>query len=81
MNIHRGVIRANYISYKCKQSNMAGGCADMRNIQEEEKQLQMLINKWGSKIVKKDISKNQNTKKEKIYNDYNPIIHIPIGGI
>jgi hypothetical protein len=53
----------------------------MRNYIREEEQLNRLIKKWGSRIVKKDNMANANTKKVKKNIDYNPVIHVPIKGI
>lgn len=74
LNKYRGILRVNKYHYDCKQSVQAGGCALMRNYQEEERQFNLLVKKWGSEIVKKD-----KTSKKKF--DYNPIIKIPIKGI
>lgn len=79
LNKYRGILRFNKYHYNCKQSKQAGGCATYRNRDKEKEQLDLLIKKWGSKIVKKD--KTNKGKKEKMYDDYNPIIHIPIKGV
>lgn len=80
-NINRGVLRVNKYHYDCKQSKQAGGCATYRNHDREEQQLLALQKKWGSEIVKFDITENQNTKKKRKNIDYNPIIHIKIKGL
>ena len=79
LNKYRGILRFNKYHYNCKQSKQAGGCATYRNRDKEKEQLDLLIKKWGSKIVKKD--KTNKGKKEKMYEDYNPIVHIPIKGV
>lgn len=53
---------------------VGGGCAVVRNIEKEKEQFLLLQNKWGSKIIKKDII----TKKSY---DINPIMKSPIKGI
>lgn len=78
---YRGVLRVNKYNYTCDQSTIRGGCAAMRNYIREEEQLNRLIKKWGSQIVKKDHMTNANTKKVKKNIDYNPVIHVPIKGI
>lgn len=79
LNKYRGILRFNKYHYNCKQSINKGGCATYRNRDKEKEQLDLLIKKWGSNIVKKD--KTNKGKKEKMYEDYNPIIHIPIDGV
>lgn len=83
-NKYRGNFRVNFLYYEAEQSVQAGGCASYRNRQKEQQQLDMLIRKWGSDIVKIDKSKNPNSAvgfAEKKYEDYNPIIKIPIKGV
>lgn len=77
MNKYRGVLRVNKYYYDVKQSKQSGGCATMRNYEEEKRQLDILIKKWGDKIVKID----KNGKKNSKFIDYNPIIKIPIKGV
>lgn len=79
LNRYRGILRLNKYHYNCKQSVNPGGCATYRNREREEQQLKALQRKWGSKIVKQD--KTNKGDKEKVYADYNPIIHIPIKGV
>lgn len=74
MNKYRGALRFNMYHYYCKQSDQAGGCAQMRNIARERQQFDALQRKWGDKIVKHDgLSK-------KAF-DYNPKVNIPIRGV
>lgn len=80
-NKYRGCLRLNKYNYDCKQSKQAGGCATYRNYEREEQQLLALQKKWGSEIVKFDITENSNTKKKRKNIDYNPIIHIKIKGL
>ena len=68
---NRKILRFNKYFYVCKQSNLKGGCSMMRNLIEEERQFRLLEKKWGKRIIKRDIKKN----------DYNPIIKVPIKGI
>ena len=81
MNEYRGCLRVNSYHYDCKQSKQVGGCATYRNYLREEEQLNMLVKKWGSKIVKVDIGRNPRREKESKKMDYNPIMKIPIKGI
>lgn len=73
-NKYRGTLRFNAYHYICKQSENAGGCAQMRNIARERQQFEALQRKWGADIVRKD-------KSSKKQFDYNPIIKVPIGGV
>lgn len=74
-NKYRRVLRVNAYHYFCKQSEQSGGCATYRNIEREIQQFEALQKKWGSKIVKRDTLAG---KKNRKYEDYNPVIHIPI---
>lgn len=74
-NKYRRVLRVNAYHYFCKQSEQSGGCATYRNIEREIQQFEALQKKWGNKIVKRDTLAG---KKNRKYEDYNPVIHIPI---
>lgn len=81
-NKYRGVLRLNFAFYICKQSKQEGGCASYRNRQRESEQLDMLEKKWGGRIVKRDkTDRNHKSNKQREWEDYNPIINIPIKGI
>ena len=72
---YRGVLRLNMAWYANGGSKGArGGCAAMRSGVEEERQLDLLIRKWGSKIVGVD-----RTSKKGF--DFNPKLKVPIGGV
>lgn len=79
-NKYRGVLRVNKLFYDCKQSAQAGGCAAYRNIEREREQFERLQKKWGANIVRRDTS-TQHTRKRKAFEDYNPVIRIPIKGV
>jgi len=79
-NRYRGCLRLNFLTYKVKQSEQAGGCATYRNMDKEKEQFELLRKKWGSAIVKEDKSNKGKTQKIKSF-DYNPIIKIPIKGV
>lgn len=79
-NKKRGCLRFNLYSFRAKQSEQKGGCANMRNMQEEKREFEILRQKWGSNIVKIDKSNQGKTKKQKVF-DYNPKIYIPIKGV
>ena len=82
LNKYRRVLRVNFAFYVVKQSINSGGCATYRNVEREEQQLNALIKKWGSKIVKRDKgNRSHNMKSERKHIDYNPIIKVPIKGI
>lgn len=78
---YRGCLRLNFAFYRCKQSEQSGGCATYRNREREKEQLEMLQKKWGGGIVRKDKSTRSKTIKTKIFEDYNPIIRVPIKGV
>lgn len=80
LNLERVVLRVNSYHYICKQSEQAGGCATYRNRAREAQQFDLLRNKWGG-VIKRDKSNKGKTSKEKIFDDYNPIIKPPIKGI
>lgn len=80
-NRYRGCLRVNKFFYDVKQAEQPGGCATYRNYVREQQQLDALIKKWGTRIVKKDYSNKGKTKKDKANFDFNPIIKIPIKGI
>lgn len=71
---YRGALRCNYANYNVKQAQQTGGCASQRNSEEEEKQFNRLVEKWGSKIIQRD------TKSKKQF-DFNPILKTPLKGI
>ena len=83
LNKHRVVLRVNKFHYNCKQSEQAGGCATYRNLEREKEQLQKLQKKWGTKIVKCDVSdRSHKGKRQRITTiDYNPVIKVPIKGM
>lgn len=83
LNKYRKVFRVNKFYYVVKQSAQSGGCAMMRNLEVEKRQLEALQRKWGKKIVTNDVSDRAHLKRKKGENfiDYNPIIRIPIKGI
>lgn len=81
-NLERVVFRLNGYHYYCDQSKSPGGCASYRNREREKQQFEALQKKWGDKIVQRDSGgKDRNRTKERIWDDYNPIIRIPIRGV
>lgn len=82
LNRYRKVLRVNKYHYEVLQSKQPGGCALMRNVEEERRQFEILQKKWGSKIVRQDRQKrSHNTDKDRKIFDYNPVIIPPIRGI
>ena len=80
LNKHRGVLRVNKFHYVVKQSTNKGGCATYRSIEREKQQLKALQDKWGTDIVRND-TYNRSDGKVRVYEDYNPIIKVPIKGV
>ena len=80
-NRDRKLLRFNYMHMLKDDHLNVGGCAMYRNLKVEREQMDLLVRKWGKKIVREDSGKSQvNRKKEKGY-DINPIIKVPIGGV
>jgi len=83
LNRYRVIFRVNKFYYKVKQSEQSGGCAAIRNLENEMDQLLALQKKWGPGIVKFD-TMDRNHKRKRGRNmtfDYNPVIRVPIRGI
>lgn len=81
LNLERVVLRVNSYHYVCKQSVQAGGCATYRNRLREAQQFEALRKKWGGDIIKRDKSNKGRSSKERIFDDYNPILKSPIKGV
>lgn len=82
LNKERVVLRVNMYHYECEQSTQPGGCASYRNREKERQQFDALQEKWGSRIVKRDKSTHKgHSTKERMWEDYNPILHFPIKGV
>lgn len=83
LNRYRIVFRVNKFFYRVKQSKQSGGCAAIRNLENEMAQLLALQKKWGSRIVKFDtMDRNHKRKRGRCMTfDYNPLIRVPIRGI
>ena len=80
---YRGLLRVNKFFYIKKSAENVGGCASIRSVEREEEQFNLLQQKWGSRIVKKEKLSNSlshSSKKVRKF-DINPIINIPIKGI
>ena len=67
---YRKILRFNKYFYEADHLTLKGGCASYRTLKEEEKQAEIMIKKWGNKIVKYDLKKSTN-----------PIIKSPLKGI
>lgn len=69
LNKYRKILRFNKYFYSVGHLVGSGGCISYRTASKEMQQAQMLVDKWGSKIVKfKD-------------GDVNPVVSVPIAGI
>lgn len=79
LNKYRRVLRVNKYFYDVKQSINVGGCAAMRSFKRERQQFDAFQKKWGSNIVREDISDKSNKDQRSM--DYNPIIRVPIKGV
>lgn len=75
MQVYRGVLRVNAAWYANSGSSGAvGGCADMRDIDEERREFTELQRRWGSSVVKMDKTSRREF-------DFNPKIKVPIMGV
>lgn len=85
LQTYRVVFRVNHAFFRTRQVEQAGGCADMRTVEREADQLEMLRRKWGSKIVRtKDTGGFSNIAKSRRKHktvDLNPTIRPPIKGV
>lgn len=81
LNLERVVLRLNMYHYLCEQSTIKGGCAAIRNREREKQQFDALQAKWGGAIVRRDKTNKGKSKKDRAWEDYNPIIKIPIKGV
>ena len=78
---YRRVMRFNYIHYFAKMHSNTGGCASYRTLERERKNLELLIKKWGSHIIKTDKGTSQVMRKTENLYDINPILRSPIKGV
>lgn len=83
LNKYRKALRVNKFFYNVKQVEQTGGCATYRNLEREMSQIDLLIKKWGSKIVKTEnlSSSHSHLTYRKRRFDINPYLHIPIRGV
>lgn len=72
---YRKLLRFNKWYYVCEHIKGKGGCMDSRNMENELKNMEILVNKWGSRIVRSE----RKTQAGNV--TINPIIKIPIKGI
>ena len=57
------------------------GMIEIPKLEEEKEQLSMIIKRWGSKIVKNDMSDRSHSSDKKKKIDYNPVVQVPIKGV
>lgn len=77
---YRSILRFNMFSMVKKDHGNPGGCAVYRTIEREKEQLELLQTKWGSNLIKNDLTEKVNQKKKGSF-DLNPIMKVPIAGI
>lgn len=70
LNKHRRILRNNKFYYMADHLTLEGGCGAYRVLDEEKRQAEIMIRKWGSRVVKYDFSKSTN-----------PRINAPLSGI
>jgi len=80
-NKYRKILRFNFLHYNLKQHTNVGGCADYRTIEKEKEQFELILRKWGSRIVRKDTGASKVNRKKEITYDINPIIKVPLKGV
>jgi len=66
----RKVWRNNQYAYRAEHIDFAGGLKDVRSLHEERKQADLMIRKWGSKIVRYNLDRSPN-----------PRLYTPIPGV
>ena len=71
IRIDRKVLRFNKYHYDAEHVTKTGGCGAWRTIAEEKRQAEIMIKKWGERIVKYDFDKG----------DIFPSVNVPIRGI
>lgn len=86
LNRYRKILRLNKFHVDCDRglSGQAkpGGCGAFRNLITEKKQFDLFRKKWGSKIVRVDRNERSHAKNKKSKKfDFNPVVHVPIGGV
>lgn len=64
---YRKILRFNKFFYNCSHLTQKGGCSVYRVLDNERRQAEIMIRKWGSKIVKYNFNKSTN-----------PIVKLPI---
>ena len=82
INLYRGVLRVNGVYY-IKKAISPGGCSVYRNMEVEQRQIELLQRKWGDEVVRFDKNDRSHSKgkKKTVLMDINPIIKVPISGI
>jgi hypothetical protein len=85
LNKYRRVLRLNKFFYVAKQAGSGtgqmGGCSIGRNVSNEIKQNELLIKKWGNRIVKSDFNPRSHSSKKNRGFDINPVVRVPIRGV
>jgi len=74
LNRDRKLLRFNMLHMMKNDHANLGGCAMYRNIDKERQQMDLLIRKWGGRIVSRDLKSSE-------LHDINPIVRPPIPGI
>lgn len=59
---HKKILRWGKYSYKANHLTMPGGCGAYRVLDEEKRQAEIMVKKWGSKIVRYDFKKSTNPR-------------------
>jgi hypothetical protein len=77
---YRAMLRFNMFSMVKKDHGNPGGCAVYRTIEREKEQLELLQKKWGTHLIKNDLTEKTTQKKKNAF-DLNPIMKVPIAGI
>jgi len=67
---YRKVWRNNQYAYRAEHIDHPGGLKDVRSLEEERKQARIMVQKWGSKIVRYNLERSTN-----------PRLYTPIPGV
>jgi len=81
LNKYRRTLRFNAYHYSCHQHTNEGGCGTYRTMEKEQRQFELLQEKWGSDIVRIDQQGGQVNQRKATAWDINPVIRVPIHGV
>ena len=82
LNKHRRTLRFNQYHYGARQNEQTGGDATYRTVDEEKRQNELMIRKWGGRIVQHDmLGASRKNRQKALAFDLNLVIKPPIAGV